>query len=88
MGNWERHYIVFYNRYIDNIIVTWDGLWESISSFVSYCNANSSNINFTYIADPGFLVFFFSDLVLSTDEKGNIIFKTYLIKGRKFIFTS
>lgn len=50
-------------RYIDEILLIWDGGPDVCSSFVAYCNAKSMGLSFTHVLDPKELVFL--DLVLS-----------------------
>lgn len=76
MGHWEdlniwsnnpyaRH-LIFYGRYIDDILIIWDGGPEVFSSFVAHCNNNSMGLSFTHVLDTHELVFL--DLTLSHDD--------------------
>lgn len=85
MGFWEEGHIwrnnsfsrhlVYYGRFIDDIIIIWDGPPDMVPTFVEYCNTNPFNVRFTYLLNPKNLVFL--DLVLSWDEDGNITSKTH-----------
>lgn len=85
MGYWEEHYIshnnpysshiVFFGRYIDDLIVIWDGPIDSITSFVDHCNHNPHGLSFTHVSDPNCLAFL--DLELSHVDE-SIIAKNYI----------
>lgn len=85
MGYWEEHYIshnnpyssyiVFFGRYIDDLIVIWDGPIDSITSFVDHCNHNPYGLSFTHVSDPNCLAFL--DLELSHVDE-SIIAKNYI----------
>lgn len=85
MGYWEDKYIwadnpfarhiVFYGRYIDDIILIWEGSVDVFSSFVTHCNANALGLSFTHVIDSHELVFL--DLVLS-HEGDRIISKNHI----------
>lgn len=49
--------IVFYRRFIDDVIVIWDGPPFSFSPFVQYCKKNNMGISFTHVHDTQTLVF-------------------------------
>lgn len=61
MGHWEHLYIwhnnpfsphiVFYGRYIDEVIIIWDGSAFIVPDFVAYCNKNNMGLNFTSVMD-------------------------------------
>lgn len=66
MGFWEHMYltanhpfaahVIYYGRYIDDIVIIWDGSSQDINAFVQYCNQNSG-LSFTHVADPNTLAF-------------------------------
>lgn len=76
MGYWEdlriwvdnpfSQYIVYYGRYIDDVLLIWGGGLDLFSSFVAYCNGNLLGLYFTYEINQKELVFL--DLVLSHDK--------------------
>lgn len=76
MGYWEEGYIwannpfaehiVFFGRYIDDILLIWGGGPDVFPSFVAHCNANPSGFSFTHVRDPNELAFL--DLVLTHDH--------------------
>lgn len=61
MGYWEflhiwhnkpfSSHIMFYGRYIDNVIIIWDGNTSTVSEFVAYCNNNNMGLKFTSVMD-------------------------------------
>lgn len=63
MGYWEEGHIwannpfaehlVFYGRYIDNILLIWDGSPDVFYPFVAHCNTKP----FTHVWDPKELLF-------------------------------
>lgn len=67
MGHWEHQYIwnnnpffshiVFYGRYIDDVIIIWDGSASVFSDFVTYCNTNNMGLTFTSVIDQNRLAF-------------------------------
>lgn len=77
MGYWEEghvwankpfaKHIVFYRRYIDDILLKWSGGLDVFTSFVAHCNANNLGLSFTHVLDPNELVFL--DLVLFHDQQ-------------------
>lgn len=78
MGFWVELYIlsnnpfirhlVLFGRYIDDIPFLWQGDQGSIHKFLSYCNGNSSGIQFTSAINKDYLVFF--DLELYQSDSG------------------
>lgn len=66
MGFWKEQFvwynnpfakhIVFYGRYIDNVLSIWDGSPDFLS-FVNHCNANDMGPSFTHVIDLDRLVF-------------------------------
>ncbi|XP_041424610.1 uncharacterized protein LOC121395346 isoform X1 [Xenopus laevis] len=59
MGWWERcniyghinpfrHCIKSYQRYIDDLIIIWEGTEQEAITFVEYCNTNNHNLHFTH----------------------------------------
>lgn len=85
MGFWEEHFIwknnpfganlVLYARYIDDILIIWDGSDPSLQSFLEHCKNNPFGIEFTHVLDEKCLVFL--DLELQSDQDGNIFSKTH-----------
>lgn len=67
MGYWEKNYIlqnnpysaniVFFGRYIDDLIFIWDGSPDLIPLFVDHCNLNPYGLLFTHISDSTSLAF-------------------------------
>lgn len=67
MGLWEKRsiwannpftkHLVLYGRYIDDIIIIWDGTRNEVEEFFKYCYNNAFQIKFTYVCDPDTLVF-------------------------------
>lgn len=84
MGYWETHHIwknnpfssniVFFGRYIDDIVIIWEGSMELIGEFVTYCNQNTYGLSFTHVADTTTLAFL--DLELGFHD-GTIIAKNF-----------
>lgn len=68
-------HLVYYGRYIDDILIIWDGPPDITDKFVSYCNNNMFGIQFTHVLDAHSLVFL--DLELGSDGDGNITSKTH-----------
>lgn len=72
MGYWEKNFIiqnnphcaniVFFGRYIDDIIIIWDGPVDLVSLFVQHCNSNPYGLSFTHVVDPTNLAFLDLDL--------------------------
>lgn len=81
MGFWENLHIllnnpfsrniVFFGRYIDDVIIIWDGSFDVINQFVHYCNNNQYGLSFTFVTDPNTLPFL--DLKLRHDERTSTI---------------
>lgn len=75
MRCWENFFIwknnlfganlVFYDIYIDDILIIWDGPDQDLSNFLEYCKDNLFGIEFTYVIDKDCLVF------LDLELKGN-----------------
>lgn len=69
--------IVFFGRYIDDIIIIWDGSVDAIDLFVEYCNKNQYGLSFTFVANPNTLMFL--DLELGHNEvTSTIVSKNYI----------
>lgn len=61
MAYWEENYIwhnnrfgeniVYYGRFIDNIIIIWEGPLPTVENFVSFCNNNSLGLSFISVTD-------------------------------------
>ncbi|XP_075460474.1 uncharacterized protein LOC142497064 isoform X2 [Ascaphus truei] len=77
MGFWEAQFIyhsnntyrsniVFFKRYIDDLIMIWDGDESSLKSFVNTLNTNDLNIRFTYEHNINCISFL--DLLLYIDH--------------------
>lgn len=77
MGLWEQHstwnnnpyseHIVFFGRYVDDIVIIWDGTRSRVDYFVAYCNTNDLGLSFTSVCDPNTLAFL--DLELSHSDE-------------------
>lgn len=73
MGLWENEYIwhnnpftpnlIYYGRYIDDIIIIWDGPATLVEDLVAHCKNNMFGLSFTHVCDPTTLAFL--DLELS-----------------------
>lgn len=80
MGFWETSHIwqnnpyiqhlIFYGRYIDDIIIIWDGPHTIIDKFVQHCNNNSFGLSFTSVWHKEHLAF----LDLELGHEGRSIF--------------
>lgn len=67
MGYWERQYIshnnpfianiILFGRYINDIVIIWDGTIDSLVQFVSHCNHNNLGLSFTHVVNPDRLAF-------------------------------
>lgn len=76
IGYWEEieiwndyaffKFIIFYGRYIDDILLIWSGVSNTLESFLKHCNNNTLGQNFTYVVDSVKLVFL--NLELSHEE--------------------
>lgn len=76
MGLWENKHIwnnnpftphiIFYGRYIDDVVIIWDGTEDLVQTFVEHCNNNDMGLSFTSVSDPNTLAFL--DLLLSHDD--------------------
>lgn len=76
MGFWENQYIhhnnpflaniIFFGRYIDDIIIIWDGPLDLIQAFTTHCNNNKYGLSFTYNSNQTSLAFL--DLELRYDN--------------------
>lgn len=77
MGLWESQsiwhnnpyskYLTFYSRYVDDIIIIWDGSSDSIQDFVKHCNDIPHGLSFTYVTNPNKLAFLDSELHHTND---------------------
>lgn len=70
-----RKHLIFYRRYIVDLLTIWDGDIQTVMNFLDYCNNNTFNIKFTSVVDEHKLVFL--DLELTHDNEGNIITRTH-----------
>lgn len=61
--------IIFFGRYIDDLIIIWDGDTDLITTFVQHCNNNPYGLSFTSATDSATMAFL--DLELGHD--GNTI---------------
>lgn len=62
MGLWETRciwvnnpfaaHLIFYGRYIDDIIIILDGPLSSLQEFVAHCNSIIFGLSFTSVVDP------------------------------------
>lgn len=66
--------IVFFGRYIDDVLIIWRGSVEDVEAFTSYCNHNEFGLKFTHVIDPKSQ--FFLDLELIYDE-GTIVTRDF-----------
>lgn len=67
MGFWEAKYIWrnnhlsahidFYGRYIDDVVIIWEGTDTDINNFVSYCKSNLFGLSFTTVYNNQSLAF-------------------------------
>lgn len=67
MGFWEGFHIwfqnpfarhlVYYRRYIDNVLIIWDGSLDAFGESASYSNSNQFVIKFTHVVDAKYLFF-------------------------------
>lgn len=67
MGHWESSHIwhnnpfsshiVFYGRYLDDLIIIWDGNASTVSDFVVHCNNNNMDLQFTSVMDEEKMAF-------------------------------
>lgn len=69
-NNSFSEHIVFYRRYIDDVLLISSGGPDLFSSFVIHCNTNALGLSFTHVLNPMELGFL--DSVLSHDQQ-NII---------------
>ena len=75
IGYWENNYIyrnnpfsaniAYFGRYIDDIIIIWDGPQETIPLFIDHCNSNLYGLSFTSASNPISMTFL--DLELGHD---------------------
>lgn len=96
MGFWEKFHVwsqnpfarhlVYYERYIDDILIIWDGPLDTVSEFVTYCNSNPFGIKFTFVVDAKSLVCL--DLELAWNMDGNIMSKTHFKEtaGNSYVY--
>lgn len=85
MGFWENQHIyknnpfsaniVFFGRYIDDLIIIWDGTPNLITSFVQHCNDNTYGLSFTFVTSLNTMAFL--DLELGHDGQ-TIYAKNYV----------
>lgn len=67
MGLWEHEFIwdnnpysrhlVFYGRYIDDIIIIWSGSPQDTLDFIQHCNSNPHGLRFTHVSNAEKLAF-------------------------------
>lgn len=77
MGLWEKRYIwsnnpfssqiIFYGRYIDDVVIIWDGTPLTIQPFIDHCNQNNMGLTFTSVQNQDSLAFL--DLLLCHDQQ-------------------
>lgn len=58
--------IVFFGRYIDELIIIWDGALDLIIPFIEHCTSNNYGLSFTAVSNPSTMGFL--DLELGHDE--------------------
>ncbi|XP_075440692.1 uncharacterized protein LOC142485864 [Ascaphus truei] len=85
MGLWEELHVwgdadlgaslVYYSRYIDDIILIWDGDQELLEHKLQAFNNNDMDLKFTYNVNKNTIVFL--DLELEAHLNGEIITKTH-----------
>ncbi|XP_075462923.1 uncharacterized protein LOC142498600 [Ascaphus truei] len=86
MGWWEslfifsstnpfRKHIIFYRRFIDDLIMIWDGDSDSLHNFFHYINTNDLNLVFTHNFNTQHIDYL--DLRLFIDIKGQIQTETF-----------
>ncbi|XP_040212777.1 uncharacterized protein LOC120943503 [Rana temporaria] len=78
MGLWENRHIcqnnpylkhlIFYERFINDIIIIWDGAGDVIDDLVSHCNNNPYGLSFTSVTDRDKLAFLDLDLYHINNE--------------------
>lgn len=78
MGLWEHRYIwhnnpyqkhlIFYGRYIDDVIIIWHGGDDVVNDFVSHCNSNQYGLSFTHVMEKDKLAFLDLDLYQVSNE--------------------
>lgn len=95
MGFWEHLYlstnhpfaahVIYYGRYIDDIVIIWGGTPQEIDTFVQYCNQIPLDLSFTHVLDPNSVAFL--DLELCHDN-GAIYAKNFIkpTAGNSFIY--
>lgn len=76
MGQWENQFIwnnnpfaqhvIFFGRYIDDIVIIWGGSLSQVDDFVAHCNANDLGLSFTAVWSRDSLAFL--DLELSHED--------------------
>lgn len=77
MGFWDdlaiwaknpfKAHLALYARYIDDILIIWNGSEAELNSFIEYCNSNPFGISSTHSIDQGSLLFL--DLELQVDKE-------------------
>ncbi|CAJ0941964.1 unnamed protein product [Ranitomeya imitator] len=82
VGYWEREYMLSYSsdasgpnvlswmRFIDDVLIIWQGNRTELDGFLTYLNANDWNIKFTFKVEENKIDFLY--LQLSVDQLGNI----------------
>lgn len=78
MGLWEEFFlwnnnpflrhIIYYGRYIDDVLLIWNGVKHLFMSFVAHCNGNDPGLCFTHVIDPDSLVFLDLELLHDADS--------------------
>ncbi|XP_075428447.1 uncharacterized protein LOC142466834 isoform X1 [Ascaphus truei] len=80
MGWWEmshvfgdsnpfRHHVVFYKRYIDDLILIWSGGEEDLLKFIEYLAKNTLNLKFTHTYNQNQIQFLDLNLYVDIEYK-------------------
>lgn len=72
--SWARNpfaeHIIFFGRYINHVIMIWQGPETKIHEFITYCKSNPHGITFTSVINKEALTFL--DVDLFHDSSGKI----------------
>lgn len=94
MGSWEERsiwnnnpyarHIIFYGRYINDVLLISDGGMNVFLAFVIHCNNNDLGLSFIHIIDSDHLLFLNPKL---THENGSIVAKNHskLVGGNSYL---
>lgn len=67
-------YVSFWRRYIDDILIVWQGPGNILMDFINWLNTLDNNLRITHTLDPRSIVFL--DVTISK-ENGGLETKTY-----------